>query len=278
MAATQCYRFDPVELDPATRAFYQHALALLGASQVPFLVCGSYALQAYIGNGRRTKDLDIFVRPADCPGALQALSAAGYATEVVFPHWLAKVFFAEDFIDVIFSSGNGLCAVDDTWFAHAVRGEVLGMPVQLCPPEEIIWQKTFVMERERFDGADVAHLLRAFGKDLDWARLLGRFGSHWRVLLAHLILFSFIYPSHRSEVPEAVLRELLGRLQVEMSSPVPRDLLCQGTLLSRAQYLVDIERWGYQDARLRPRGRMTAEEIDLWTAAIQEVVPARRLG
>jgi hypothetical protein len=33
------------------------------------------------------------------------------------------------------------------------------------------------------------------------------------------------------------------------------------------QYLSDTERWGYADARLRPHGRMTAEQITHWTAA-----------
>jgi hypothetical protein len=44
--------------------------------------------------------------------------------------------------------------------------------------------------------------------------------------------------------------------------------LCQGTLLSREQYLDDIERWGYNDARLQSRtGAMTPEDVARWTAA-----------
>lgn len=53
------------------------------------------------------------------------------------------------------------------------------------------------MERERFDGADVAHIILKRGKRLDWGRLLSRFGEHWRVLLSHLILFDYIYPSEK---------------------------------------------------------------------------------
>jgi hypothetical protein len=58
--------------------------------------------------------------------------------------------------------------------------------------EETIWSKAFVMERERYDGADIAHLLRASAERLDWHRLLERFDAHWPVLLSHLILFGFI--------------------------------------------------------------------------------------
>jgi hypothetical protein len=45
---------------------------------------------------------------------------------------------------------------------------VLGVPVRLCPPEEIIWSKAFIMERERYDGADISHLIRACQGRLDW--------------------------------------------------------------------------------------------------------------
>jgi hypothetical protein len=46
--------------------------------------------------------------------------------------------------------------------------------------------------------------------------------------------------------------------------------ICNGTLLSREQYLDDVEKCGYWDGRLEPVGRMTQEEIDIWTAAIDE--------
>ncbi|HEV3119833.1 MAG TPA: hypothetical protein VGY58_22425, partial [Gemmataceae bacterium] len=147
--------------------------------------------------------------------------------------------------------GNGLCRVDERWFAHALPAEVLGRPVQLIPREEMIWSKAFIMERERFDGADIAHLLRARGSEMDWHRLLARFGIYWPVLLGHLILFGFIYPIERAQIPHWVMDELVRRLQEEMNLAPHQDHVCQGTLLSHTQYLIDIERWGYQDARLR---------------------------
>src|SRR5581483_354665 len=145
--------------------------------------------------------------------------------------------------NIIFNSGNGCCPVDEKWFEHALPTEVLGIPVNLCPPEEIIWQKAFIMERERYDGADVAHLLRACGDTLDWRRLLDRFGPYWRVLLAHLVLYDFVYPGHPSPIPKWVLQELSGRLQRDSDSNTDPALCC-GTLLSREQYLVDVTEWG----------------------------------
>src|SRR5207244_2638102 len=140
-----------------------------------------------------SKDLDIFVLPQDCSRALAVLSAAGFRTELTFSHWLGKVFNNGEFIDIIFSSGNGVCRVDEGWFKYSTPGLLFGIPVRFCPAEESIWSKSFVMERERYDGADVAHLLHACGSTLDWPRLLSRFGEDWPVLLSHIILFGFIY-------------------------------------------------------------------------------------
>lgn len=69
--------------------------------------------------------------------------------------------------------GNGVSAVDDGWFEHAHSVALLGMPVLIAPVEETLWWKAFVMERERFDGADVAHILLAHAESLDWRRLTG---------------------------------------------------------------------------------------------------------
>ena len=164
------------------------------------------------GIERHTKDMDIFAREGDRDRILRALEAAGYRTEITFPHWLAKAWIVERFVNVIYRSGNGVAEIDDDWFAHARESELLGIPVRLCPPEEIIWSKAYIMERERFDGADIAHLIRKSGREFDWHRLLRRFGADWRVLFSHLILFGFIYPGERDIVPAWILRELSDRL------------------------------------------------------------------
>ncbi|UQA58783.1 nucleotidyltransferase [Polyangium aurulentum] len=264
------------DLEPGTREFYGRALRVLTDAGVPFLVGGAYALTHYAGILRRTKDLDIFVRRQHCEDALDVLAAEGFETVLAFPHWLGKAFSkGHDLLDVIFSSGNGLAEVDDAWFEHAGRSEIFGVEVLICPPEEMIWAKAFIMERERFDGADVAHVLRCYGEKLDWGRLLARFGQHWRVLLSQLILFGFIYPTEKDRIPSWVLHDLISRLSADAEAPPPSEKICRGTLLSRAQYLVDIERAGYEDARLQPSGgSMTPEEIAHWTAAIDRAKSA----
>ncbi len=258
-------------LPPETIEFYREAMQALENAGVPFLVGGAYAFARYTGIERYTKDFDIFVLPADFERALDAFADKGWQADRSFPHWLGKTFRGDDFVDVIFSSGNGVARVDDVWFEKAVKGEVLGLPVRLIPAEEMIWSKSFIMERERFDGADVAHLLHCCAENLDWQRLLGRFGANggWRVLLAHLALFGYIYPAEAARIPRHVLEHLTGRLR-EDADPVTDPLLCRGPILSRSQYLIDIYRWGYHDARLRPAGNMSVEEIEQWTIAAEE--------
>jgi hypothetical protein len=255
-------------LDEETRQFYCRSLSELNRAQVPYLVGGAYAFERYTGIVRHTKDLDIFVREADCQHALVVLGGGGCRGEIVFPHWLAKAYCGDHFVDIIFGSGNGLAPVDDDWFTYAVSETVLGIPASIVPAEEMIWQKAMIMERERFDGADVAHLLRSRGDRLDWDRLLVRFGEHWPVLLSHLILFGFIYPAERAKIPAGIMRKLLYRQEAALRpSAAVIDQVCNGTVLSRTQYVVDVEQWGYRDARIAPLGLMTADEAATWTEA-----------
>jgi hypothetical protein len=249
--------------------FYRRVLATLTESGVPFVVGGAFALAHYTGIRRDTKDLDVFVRPDDAGRVLATLAAAGYRTEMTAPHWLGKAFFGDAFVDVIFSSGNGVAVVDDQWLEFADEGLVLDRPAPISPVEEMIWSKAFVLERERFDGADVAHLIRARGQGLDWRRLFMRFDPHWQVLFSHLLLYRFAYPSERQAVPRWVLRGLLGRMQRELEGELPQRRVCQGTLLSARQYLVDVEQWGFDDARLDPEVNMTAEDIELLTTSLR---------
>jgi hypothetical protein len=248
--------------------FYQDAFAILGESDISFLIGGAFAQSRYTSRDRDTKDLDIVLRRADVARLLQAFDEAGYHADVPFPHWLAKIYSNGHYLDVMFGSGNGVVHVDDCWFAHAVEAEVLERRVWLCPPEELIWSKAFVQERERFDGADVLHLLHACARTLNWDRLIARFSGHWPVLLSHLVLFQYAYPDRRSDIPRHVLDGLIERLRRPETEK--GDHVCYGTILSREQYLFDVNTLGYEDARREPRGGMTTRDLEIWTEAIQK--------
>ncbi len=235
---------EPISISPDGAMVYGRALRALSDAGVPFLVGGAWAMARLAGIRRYTKDIDLFVRPRDLDEVLATLDEVGFRTEVLSATWLGKAWYDELFVDIIFSSGNGIATVDDVWFEHAVHGHVLDQAVLFCPVEETIWSKAWIMERERYDGADVAHLLRACGARLDWHRLLERFGSHWRVLYGHLVLFGYVYPGERSGVPDWVHAELSRRMSSELTTPPPRQRVCRGPLLSR-QYVHDLDELGY---------------------------------
>jgi hypothetical protein len=240
------------------RAFYLKCLRVLDEAHLGYLVGGGYAMRHYTGIVRDTKDLDVFVRPGESRLAVDALAKAGFRTEWTWPHFLAKATEEPSFVDVLFNSGNGLSPVDDEWFANASPGEMFGHGVLYMPPEEMLWTKAFVMERDRFDGADIAHLILCRGKQFDWERLLRRFVGHERILLAHLMLFGYIYPTQKDLVPGWVCDEAAGRIHDE---PPVVEKICRGTYLAQHQYQIDIHQWGYIDGRKLPHGPLRVDDL-----------------
>src|SRR5881409_2588790 len=211
---------------------HRRSVVALQDADIPFLIGGAYVVEVYAGVSRQTKDFDLYLRPQHVDLAVKALKRVGYKTEKIFPHWLAKAERGQDHVDLIFRAGNGLCEVDDSWFERARDDELLGLQVNLCAPEEMIWMKAYIMERERFDGADIAHILRCCVAEIDWTHLVRRFGPDWRVLLSHLVLFGYIYPGERALIPAAIMEDLMTRLRSEASTAGP-ERLCRGTLISR---------------------------------------------
>jgi hypothetical protein len=258
--------FQSAYQDGEPAEFYQAVLTSLTDAGIPFAVGGTYAMEELAGLVRQTKDLDLFVRRDDWPLISHVLAEDGIGSQIEFAHWLGKACRNEVFVDLIFASGNGLARVDDAWISRAPLRSVLGVSARICAAEEMIWSKSFVMERERFDGADVLHILRHVGRGLDWTHLLNRYGEHAGVLLAHLVLFLYVYPDSHAQIPAWVFDTLWSR---RLMVPPDGDRVCRGTLLSRAQYLVDVHAWGYSDGRLPPHGRMTEDEVVAWTAAVE---------
>lgn len=258
-----CVRLHATD-DEEAGVFYGEILRALNTDAIPFLLAGTYALERHAGFSRGTKDLDLFILETDWARVEESMARRGIPTSLTFTHWLGKAGTDDRFVDFVFAGGNGLVRVRPDWFAHAIPDTVYGEPVWICAAEEVIWSKSFVMERERFDGADVLHILRSAGPTLDWTRLLARFDRQWPVLFAHLILFGFVYPDAADLVPAWVRHELAERYRA--GAPAG-DGLCRGPLLSRLQYLVDLTAWGYRDARLMPEGNMTPEQVSAWTSA-----------
>jgi hypothetical protein len=122
----------------------------------------------------------------------------------------------------------------------------------MIPAEELIWCKLYVQNRERFDGADVNHIILKWGKKLDWNRLLFRMDQHWHLLLAQLIIFQFVYPSdYREIVPKWLFDELMSRAHMQYELPSSVEKVCRGPVIDQTQYATDIKDWDYKVSTIK---------------------------
>ncbi|WP_089838210.1 nucleotidyltransferase [Chitinophaga filiformis] len=233
-------------------SFYREALSILVESGEDFLLGGGFALFHYTGLFRDTKDLDIFCTPTQYAGLMKLFASHGYEIVLTDARWLAKVFKGEYYIDIIFNSTNNICLVDESWYEHAVEVVFMGLPIRLIAPEELIWSKVFIQNRERFDGADVNHVMLRYGKQLNWERLLRRCDPHWHLLLAQLLVFQFVYPADYTEIiPRWLFDELMQRARDQYELPPSQEKVCRGPLIDQTQYAVDITDWHYKGMTIK---------------------------
>jgi predicted nucleotidyltransferase len=236
----------PLNLSEA-QIFYAESLRELAKFGVPFLLAGTYAVCTYTGIKRDTKDLDIFCKAGDYPRILSHFKTLGYKTEIEDERWIGKLYNDNQFIDVIFNSFNGTMPVNDEWFNHARQIEIFGTLVKVIPPTELIWSKAFIQSRQRYDGADIAHVILKQSEQIDWHRLLGYMEQYWEVLLMHLLNFRWIYPTERDRVPRWLMDELMDRLKHQLEMPRPQMKICRGRMFSHIDYEIDVKQWGFAD-------------------------------
>jgi hypothetical protein len=238
---------EPTMDDPEGELFVADAIRELSDSRIPFLLAGTFAVSAYTGITRRTKDLDIFCKAGDAQRILAHFKAAGYSVTVEDDRWLGKVHRGEKFFDVIFASANGTMPVGADWFDRARQIKMCGCDVPIVGPTDLVWSKCFIQLRHRYDGADVVHLILKTHDRIDWHQLLDHMEVHWEVLLGHLLNFRWIYPSERDVVPAWLLDELLDRLAAQRQLPPPATRICRGRMFSRVDFEIDVREWGFAD-------------------------------
>ena len=227
--------------------FYREALEMLNNTGASYMIGGAFAFFHYTGIFRFTKDLDVFCKSSEYPKIMKFFAGKGFRTELTDARWLAKIFKDEYYIDLIFDTTNNICRVDDTWYQKAVKAEFQGMDVLLVAPEELIWAKIYVQNRERFDGSDVNHLMLKCGKTLDWKRILFHMEQHWHLLLAQILIFQFVYPSDYHEIiPKWLFDDLVARAIEQYDLPSSVEKVCRGPIIDQIQYSVDIKEWGYK--------------------------------
>jgi hypothetical protein len=246
------------KLPAKQEALFREVLTIFEREHLPYAVAGAFALRQHTGICRYTKDLDVFLSAGDASAALQLLQANGFECEVRDPVWLAKAHRDDFFVDLITGMSNGVLAVDASWIERARPATVMGVKTRVLAPEELLASKLFVIRRERFDGADIAHIVYASRGELQWDRVLQLAGEHWEILLWVLVLFHYVYPGQAGYVPESLWRDLIGRLKREVSSP-DENARFRGSLVDDKMFAIDLKEWGL--ANLLEERRAQCEPI-----------------
>lgn len=252
------------------REVYRRALEALNAANVPYVVAGAYAIYEHTGIYRKTKDLDLFFEPSAVVPAARALHEAGFVTRLEDEHWLAKATSGEYFIDLIYGMGNGVASIDHAWIEYSRPGILAATPVRIAPAEELIWHRLFISERHRHDMSDIVHLILCV-ESLDWERLLARAGENWPLLLSQVLMFTYVYPGHKNNIPTWVRERLLERAGAELTRAEEEVDFTRGPLISRFSFMIDVREWGFADPRselvreMRNKPHVRAiVEADVW--------------
>ncbi len=266
----------PMEIPEEQAELFSQVLSALEEKHVPYAVSGAFALRQHTGICRFTKDLDLFMTARNRAEVVPYLREQGFQCELCDPVWLAKARKGEFFVDLITGMSNGVLVVEDSWIEHASPAVIHGVKTRVLAPEELVASKIFVTRRERFDGADIAHVIYGTYPAFDWGRELQLIGEHWEMLLWSLLLFRYVYPAQTHYVPNEVWNKLLRQFEREIARPNPKAKF-RGSLVDDNMFAIDFNEWGManllEDNRrnrlrqmehcaevetIRPRSRRTA--------------------
>lgn len=249
------------EFDETQRAFFCAVLQHLNKAGIPYAISGAFALHYHTGIWRGIKDLDIFMTSDTVPRALAVLQEPCFRAEIPDEVWLAKVHYGEFYTDFITGMSNGALSVTPKWIDRGISSIVLDQPTRILAAEELLVSKLFVLRRERFDGADIAHILYRTAGRLDWDRIVKLMGDHWELLFYALVLFRYTYPAQAHFVPDRIWTELSDRFRDGILTKQPTARF-RGSLVDEHMFAIDTREWGMDDllAENRARARRISAE------------------
>jgi hypothetical protein len=230
---------------------YRNVLIKAQDSGIPFALGGGMAAMVYAGQTRDSKDIDIYLRPGDRDGMIGLLTSLGltdyYDQKPYDRSWIYRSWQDGMIVDVMWGMANQRAQVDDLWLSGP-SFEVEGRSILVVPPEEILWSKLYVLQRDRCDWPDALNMLYALGPDLAWSHLLERVGPDVGLLAGLLATFRWLCPTRAAKLPAS----LWSRLGLE-----PCSQECGATGAKRAD-LLDKRPWF--TPRLEGERRFTKEE------------------
>ena len=184
---------------------YRCVLVEAAASGPGFALGGAFAVATHTGCLRNTKDLDIYVLPAERQRMIDVLHRCGledYYSRLPYDRgWIFRGTRDDAIVDVIWGMPNRRAEIDDQWITRGPKLQVRDQVLSMVPAEELIWSKLYVMQRQRCDWPDVLNLLYYTVGTLDWSHLLDRFGHDTPLLSGVLSVFSWLCPERADSIP-----------------------------------------------------------------------------
>jgi hypothetical protein len=207
MSLAQIAPLDWSEVVPDEQwAVFRPVLEAATAEGPRFAIGGGLAFSAYAGRKRNTKDIDLFVRPAQRQRMIGLLTRLGfedyYEHEAYDRRWIYRGIQDGGIVDVIWQMANYRTQVESSWLTRGPLITMRDVRVRLLPPEELFWTKLYVMQRERCDWPDLLNILHALGPALDFEHLLERLGDDALVLGGLLNVFGWLCPDRARELPD----------------------------------------------------------------------------
>ncbi len=205
---------------------YREVLDEAEAREIPFAIGGAFAVATYTGHWRDTKDIDLYVLPPHRERMIAVLGALGftdYYKKLPYDRWWIYRGTKDDtIVDVIWAMANHRQRIDGLWMSGR-ESEIHGRCVKVLPPEALLWDKLYILQRDRCDWPDVLNLLYATGADLDWRYVLERIGADMALLAGALAVFRWIAPGRAGSLPPWLWERvgLAPGAEAEPPGPVP---------------------------------------------------------
>jgi Nucleotidyl transferase of unknown function (DUF2204) len=222
------------QLPPSQKSLYAGIMREAHRRGLPFAIGGGIANIAYTGAWRDTKDLDLFILERDRDAMTHILTDLGlrdfYDQRPYDRSWIYRGYIDDQIVDLIWAMANHRARVDEVWVEAGPQMEIEGEEFHIIPPEETLWTKLYVLQRERCDWPDAINLIGAIGTQLDWERLLARLGPDTALLAGLLSVFAWVCPGRASALPAWIWERVGARV------PVPGESLAH--LLDSRPWLV----------------------------------------
>jgi hypothetical protein len=204
---SRCCRFDPEKWP-----IYRGVLLRARQQRIRFAIGGGLAAQAYTGQPRPSKDMDLFITERVRGRMIRVLSDCGfhdyYEQESYDRTWIYRGFKDGAILDVIWAMANHRSEVDSAWIEAGPELDIEDVRIRLVPPEETLWSKLYILQHNRCDWPDALNLLHVVGPEMDWNRLLDRLGSDKRLVGALLSIFAWLCPQRARQLPVWLWREV----------------------------------------------------------------------